>query len=36
MDRKQNIGKDQGEERGKIEIAGRKIGVTKTEKERGV
>ena len=32
----QNMGKDQGEERGKIENRGRKIGMTETEIRREV
>ena len=32
----QNMGKDQGEERGKIENGGRKIGTTETEMKRKV
>lgn len=31
-----NMGKDQGEERGKIENGGRKIGTTETEMKREV
>ena len=32
----QNMGKDQGDERGKIENGGRKIGTTETEMKRKV
>ena len=32
----QNMGKDQGEERGKMENGGRKIGTTETEMKREV
>ena len=35
MDRKQNMRKDQGDERGKIDIGGCKIGTTDTEMEGG-
>ena len=36
MDRKQNMRKDKGKERGKIEIGGCKIGMTETEMKEGV
>ena len=36
MNRKQNMGKDQGEETGKTEIGGCKIGTTETKMEGGV